>query len=82
MDFLSNINWVQVLCFVCPAALGVAGWVISSLIDERIRGRREAHKVALRKRGMTVARCHCFRPQKAICLSFARRAIRRAQTYL
>jgi hypothetical protein len=53
MDFLSNINWVQVLCFVCPAALGVAGWVASSLIDERIRGRREAHRVALRKRGVT-----------------------------
>jgi hypothetical protein len=53
MDFLSNINWLQVLCFVCPAALGVTGWIISSLIDERIRGRREAHKVALRKRGVT-----------------------------
>lgn len=53
MEFLSNVNWLQVLCFVCPAGLGLFGWVASSLIDERIRGRREARKAALRKRGVT-----------------------------
>lgn len=53
MEFLSNINWLQVLCFVCPAGLGLVAWVASSLIDERIRGRREARKADLRKRGVT-----------------------------
>lgn len=53
MDFLSNINWTQVVCVGCIPALAVTWWVISSIIDGRIRDQRAARKADLRKRGVT-----------------------------
>jgi hypothetical protein len=53
MDVLSNFNWGQVVCVGCIPALAVTWWVISSIIDGRIRDKRQARKVALRKRGVT-----------------------------
>lgn len=53
MDFLQNLNWLQVACAGCPIVLAISWWVISSVIDGRIRDQRAAHKNALRKRGVT-----------------------------
>jgi hypothetical protein len=53
MEFMSNVNWVQVVCVGCIPALAITWWVISSIIDGRIRDQRAARKIALRKRGVT-----------------------------
>jgi hypothetical protein len=53
MEFLSNINLLQVVCIGCPPILVLGWWVISSITDGRIRDQRAAHKASLRKRGVT-----------------------------